>query len=148
MRIWLMLLNVVLTTNIEQGCTWFWGDCDQIHCSGMPSRQSSFSWARQRAIKTWRLKVWSFFGVILLSHGFLPWKPWEDLSSLSLGTAENHRPDVGEILHTAGDVLRVIPKGLLQPLCRLATRPVSEQFTQGLKESLLEGRASVTLSCK
>lgn len=78
-------------------------------------------------LTSWSAQLWN-----MVIHG-------EDLSSLSLGTAENHRPEVGEILHTAGDVLRVIPKGLLQPLCRLATRPASEQFTECLKESLLEG---------
>ena len=44
----------------------------------------------------------------------------EDLSQMSLGT--NERPQVGEILHTASDVLRTLPKGLLEPVVALATR--------------------------
>lgn len=61
----------------------------------------------------------------------------EDLSSLSLGT-DGRSPEVGEILHTASDVLRVIPKGVIQPVCTLATRPLSQQFSE-LSGSLLEG---------
>ena len=65
----------------------------------------------------------------------------EDLSSLSLGTNREHRenrPEVGELLHTASDVLRVIPR-VLQAVSSLATRPVAAQFSDLLNETLLEG---------
>ena len=44
----------------------------------------------------------------------------EDLSQMSVGTSE--KPQVGEILHTASDVLRTLPKSLVEPVAILATR--------------------------
>ena len=55
----------------------------------------------------------------------------EDLSTLSLGKQPG-APEVGEILHTASDLFRALPQGLLHPVTSLASKAVSEQISESL----------------
>lgn len=81
-------------------------------------------------LATWSAQLWN-----MVIHG-------EDLASLSLGTEAG---SMGDILHTASDVLRAFPQGM-QPVFRLQTLS-HEQVPEGFLRNLVRQNWSSFSAC-
>lgn len=88
-----------------------------------------------RGLLIWSVQLWN-----LIARG-------EDPASIAAGAQPNKPPEVGELLHAAGDALRALPTGVLQPMLKVVAKPVNVASLSSAAPAQPSGDAFVLSPC-